>query len=133
MQDILTDIDINSIESVLKFYHKELNCISTHMVNGRFIQAHNELSKLKVDISVITERLEGSIKIAGEPFYSELYALLIEKRDLKNLKESIDKKLGILNDVLSVLQQKIDAIREDMLTVSIILLIFLELIIALFR
>ncbi|MFZ5954368.1 MAG: hypothetical protein ACOYT8_04710 [Candidatus Dependentiae bacterium] len=93
----------------------------------------DELSKLKVDISVITERLEGSIKIAGEPFYSELYALLIEKRDLKNLKESIDKKLGILNDVLSVLQQKIDAIREDMLTVSIILLIFLELIIALFR
>ena len=42
------------------------------------------LGKLKADISVITERLEGSIKLAGEPYYSELYALLIDKLDLKN-------------------------------------------------
>lgn len=89
----------------------------------------DELDKLKVDVSVIAERLEGSIKLASEPYYSELYALLMEKRELKNLKESIDKKLGIVKDVLSTLQHKTEAIREDMLTVSIIVLICIELII----
>ena len=34
-----------------------------------------DLGKLKVDISVITERLENSIKLAGEAYYSELYSL----------------------------------------------------------
>jgi hypothetical protein len=89
----------------------------------------DDLDKLKVDISVIAERLEGSIKLAGEPYYSELYSLLVEKRELKNLKESIDKKLIIIKDVLSTLQHKTEAIREDMLTVSIIVLICIELVI----
>ena len=89
----------------------------------------DDLGKMKVDISVITERLEGSVKLAGEPYYSELYGLLIEKRDLKNWKDAIDRKLGILQDILESLQHKTEAIREDMLTVSIIVLIFIELMI----
>lgn len=89
----------------------------------------DELYNLKVDISVIAERLEGSIKLAGEPYYSELYSLLVEKRELKNLKDAIDKKQEIITDVLSVLQHKTEAIREDMLTVSIIVLICIELVI----
>lgn len=87
------------------------------------------LDKLKVDISVIAERLEGGIKVAGEPYISELYSILVEKRELKNLKDSIDKKLAIIKDVLSILQHKTEAIREDMLTVSIIVLICIELVI----
>ena len=89
----------------------------------------DDLYKLKVDISVIAERLEGSIKLAGEPYYSELYTLLVDKRELKNLKDAIDKKLEIITDVLSVLQNKTEAIREDMLTISIIVLICIELVI----
>lgn len=87
------------------------------------------LDKLKVDISVIAERLEGGIKLAGEPYISELYSILVEKRELKNLKDSIDKKLAIIKEVLSILQHKTEAIREDMLTVSIIVLICIELVI----
>lgn len=91
----------------------------------------DDLSNLKVDVSVIAERLEGSIKLAGEPYYSELYSLLVEKRELKNLKDAIDKKLEIVTDVLTALQHKTEAIREDMLTVSIIILICIELVIGL--
>ena len=54
-----------------------------------------DLGKLKVDISVITERLENSIKLAGEAYYSELYSLLVEKLDIANWKESINRKLDI--------------------------------------
>ena len=39
----------------------------------------SELGNLKVDISVITERLESSIKLAGEPYFYELYSLLSDK------------------------------------------------------
>jgi len=93
----------------------------------------SDLGKLRVDISVISERLESSIKLAGEAYYSELYALLIDKLDLKNWKDSIDKKLDIVGDVRSVYQHKIDAVREDLLTVLIIILIFIELVIGLMK
>ncbi len=89
----------------------------------------DELGKLRVDISVITERLEGSIKIAGEPYFSELYETLVQKLDLKSLNTSIDKKLSIIQDIRSVFQHKADAARADLLEVLIILLIFIELIV----
>ena len=88
-----------------------------------------ELEKLKVDISVITERLESSIKLAGEPYLSEMYALLVENLDLKSWQSGIERKLNIIRDLQSTYQHKIDVIREDLLTVLIIALIFIELII----
>ena len=91
----------------------------------------DELGKLKVDISVITERLEGSIKLAGEPYFSELYALLVDKLDLEVWQEAVNKKLSIILDVRSVLQTKTNTIREDLLNVLIIILIFTELVVGL--
>lgn len=86
-----------------------------------------QLRKLKADISVITERLESSIKIAGEPYYSEIHNLLAEKLDLKNWHDGIDRKLRIVEDVQTVFQQKIDTNREDLFSILIIFLIFIEL------
>lgn len=91
----------------------------------------SELGNLKVDISVITERLESNIRLASEPYYGEIYSLLIEKLDLDTLKESINKKLSIIYDISSVYQHKIDTAREDLLSVLIIVLILIEVIIGL--
>ena len=87
------------------------------------------LGKLKVDISVITERLEGSIKLAGEPYYSEFYHQLMKKLDIESWQESIERKLDIVKDVQLVYQHKTDVIRENILEILIIILIAIELVI----
>lgn len=91
----------------------------------------SELGQLKVDISVITERLENSIKLAGEIYYSELYSLLTKKLDLQNWKDSINRKLSIIQGISNIYQHKMEAIREDLLSMSVIVLIFLELLLGL--
>jgi hypothetical protein len=91
----------------------------------------SELGQLKVDISVITERLETSIKLAGEAYYAELYSLMTEKMDIPNWKESINRKLSIIQGISDIYQHKMEALREDILTMSIIVLIFLELLLGL--
>ncbi|MFA6065912.1 MAG: hypothetical protein WC707_01900 [Candidatus Babeliaceae bacterium] len=88
-----------------------------------------ELGKLRVDISVITERLENSIKLVGEQYYSELYSLLVQKLDLTNWKESINNKLSIIHDIGSVYQNKVDVMRQDVFSILIIILIFMEFIV----
>lgn len=93
----------------------------------------DELGKLRVDISVITERLESSIKLVAEPYYSELYALLQDKLDLKNAQEGIEKKLSIVQDIRTVFQHKVDGAREDILSVLIAVLIMIELVVAIAR
>jgi hypothetical protein len=93
----------------------------------------DELGKLRADISVITERLESSIKLVAEPYFSELYSLLQDKLDLKNWQEGIEKKLAIVTDVRTVFQHKVDAAREDILSVLIAILIMIELVVAILR
>jgi hypothetical protein len=89
----------------------------------------SDLELLKVDISVIIEQIESNIKISGDPYISDIYQLLTEKLDLLIWKESISNKLTIIKDIYAIHQGKIDEIREDMLTVLIIMLIFIELIV----
>jgi len=93
----------------------------------------SELGKLKVDISVISERLESSIKFIGEPYFSEMYSILRDKMDLKNWRDSIDKKLAIINDIHVVYKDKVDTIREDLLSVLIIILIMIEVILGVMK
>lgn len=97
-------------------------------IGSKIYSPIEDLGKLKVDISVITERLAGSVKLAGEPFYSELYLLLADKLDLQEWKDSINAKLDIVQQVQSLLQHKIETVRGDMLEVLIIILIFIELV-----
>ena len=106
----------------LKSYLPFIGTLSTSQVD--------ELGKLKVDISVVAERLENGIKLGGNPYFAELYALLDDRLDLTNWKETIEKKLAIVTDIRSVLQNKIDSIREDLLTSLIIVLIVIELLVA---
>ncbi|HJZ24482.1 MAG TPA: hypothetical protein VJ201_08595 [Candidatus Babeliales bacterium] len=100
-------------------------------IGERLYNPVGDLGKLKVDISVITEQLEGSIKLAGETYFSELYALLNEEMGLVSWKESIANKLSIIKDIGTVYQNNIENIREDILSTLIILLIAIELIIGL--
>lgn len=89
------------------------------------------LGQLKVDISVITERLENTIKLSGEPYFAELYNLLIEKLDITTWRVAIERKLDIIEDIQMMYQHKTDATREDTLSLLVIILIFIELVIGL--
>jgi len=90
----------------------------------------DRLGKMKVDISVITERLESTIKLAGEPYLSEIYDLLVENLDLKSWKDSIDRKLKIIESVQRDYQHKIETNREDLVSLLILILIFIEVLFA---
>ncbi len=91
----------------------------------------SQLAMLKVDISAIIERLEGSIKLAGETYISETYTMLNSKLELDSWRASIKSKLEIIEDIHMIYRDKTDAVREDILTVLIIILITIEVVVAL--
>lgn len=89
-----------------------------------------DLNRLRVEVSVITERLANSIKLVGDAYYEELYAMLSDKLGLADWKQSIDEKLDIVDDLYTVRAQLQSTVREEMLTVVIIGLIAVEALIA---
>lgn len=145
-QDILDLFEFANIQHLeLQYYDRildqQLNKVYHREVEGLPLKAYlpfvgtsmkdpvSDLGMLKVEISSIIERLESTIKAAGDIYVSETYDLLVEKLDLNNWKESINNKLAIIRHIHLIYQNKIDIIREDLLSVLIILLIFIELIV----
>lgn len=112
---------------------KDLSWRAYLPVFGGASQSLGELERVKVDISVITDRLENSVKLAGDAYYSELYALLFTKLGLKSWRESLSTKLSIIQDISYVHQNRIESGRQDFLSWIIIVLIFIELLVALLK
>jgi uncharacterized Rmd1/YagE family protein len=148
--DILDVFEFANVQQVeLKYFDKQLdqqlNKIYEHKIVRLPIRAYlpflgnvffdpvGYLGRLRAEISVITERLEHSIKLANEPYLSELYGRLVKRLEIAQWQEAIEKKLEIIRDVQTVYQHKIDATREDMLSVLVIILIFIEVVIGVLR
>ncbi|MCB9493423.1 MAG: hypothetical protein H6679_04065 [Epsilonproteobacteria bacterium] len=89
----------------------------------------SNLAKLRVDISVITERLESSIKLTGDSYYINLYMMLVDKMALRSLRDSINRKLNIIHDLYSVYQNRLDLMHDHVLTLVIIILIAFEILV----
>lgn len=104
--------------------------VREYMPRGRAnISSEDNLAMLKVEISVITERLENSIKLVGEPYYTELYEALSRSLGLGNWKTSIEKKLSIVQDLSEIYENRAQAARDDLINILIVILIFLELVV----
>ncbi|KKP24850.1 MAG: hypothetical protein SZ59_C0001G0168 [candidate division TM6 bacterium GW2011_GWF2_28_16] len=99
----------------------------------RFSLPVSVLAQLRVDISVITERLENSIKMEAEAYFLRVYSMLREKMGLSGWRTSIARKLEIVHDIYSVYQDRLDVIHEEILTTVIIILIAVELLMAFIR
>jgi hypothetical protein len=89
-----------------------------------------DLARLRVDISVISERVNNHVNMTGDSYFEELYELLIKKMKLKQWKVAIDEKLSIISEMYTVRKNRLETIREEMLTVVIIILIAIEATIA---
>ncbi len=85
-----------------------------------------ELAKLRVDISVISERLWSGIKFSDEPYYLEIYNILNQTLEFDAWQKSIDKKLEVISHILTIHEQKISIMRSDVLNLLIFLLILIE-------
>jgi hypothetical protein len=89
------------------------------------------LAQLSVDISVITERLENSIRMSGDEYYSDIYERLVKKLSLDRWREGVQRKLDIIRDLYEVQQTGQDLIFHKRWTLVIVGLIALESIVGL--
>jgi hypothetical protein len=103
------------------------------LIGNRLDLPVSRLANLRVDISVVTERLENSIKLVGDAYYTNLYAMLVEKLSLKEWRDSINRKLAIIHDSYTVHQDRLDTLHSEILTVVVIVLIALEALALFFR
>jgi hypothetical protein len=91
------------------------------------------LGELKVEANGLFERTENVLKLVGDQYLARVYRLVAGRFHLEEWEQSIQRKLEVAEGVYRVVSDQTDTYRAEFLEVTVVLLIILEVLLALFR
>jgi hypothetical protein len=91
------------------------------------------LGELKVEADGLFERTENVLKLVGDQYLARVYRIVAGRFHLQAWEQSIQRKLEVAEGVYRVISDQTDTYRAEFLEVTVVLLIVLEVLLALFR
>ena len=92
-----------------------------------------ELQRTVADSTELVERVENALKVTDDVYLARIYASALELFRGRTWRAGIDRKLAIIRETYSMLNDEQQSARSEALEVAIVLLIVLELLLAIFR
>lgn len=96
-------------------------------------QAIQELAELRIDVSLLTERIDNSLKLIGDLYLARIHELATQRFYLREWERTIARKLEIITGFYQVLTDRVRASQSHILELAIILLILIDILKALFQ
>jgi hypothetical protein len=91
------------------------------------------LGELKVEANGLFERTGNVFKLIGDQYLARLYRLLATRFHLSEWERSIQRKLEVIEGVYRVVADQTVSFRMEFMELIVIFLIFLEVLLAVFR
>ncbi len=109
---------------------------SSHSISNYWRSRHyrkimNKMMELVIDISEITERIHNSLKLTEDVFYARVYSSALNVFKTKAWEDSINRKTAIIQQNYTMLSNEVNAQQSNLLELTIVLLILIEVILAL--
>lgn len=90
-------------------------------------QPLRDLGDLKIDANSVVERTSNVLKLMGDQYLARTYRLLAEKFHLEQWAQSIHRSLQVAESVYQVLSDQAARYRTELLEVTVIVLIAIEI------
>jgi hypothetical protein len=94
-------------------------------------QAINELAELRIESSVLAERVDNALKLIGDLYLARVYSAASEQFYMPTWDASISRKLDIIGNLYQLLTDRVNSSQAQMLELVIILLIAIEIFLSL--
>src|SRR5262249_3075047 len=98
-----------------------------------FGRALEEVSELKVETTLIAERVGNALKFFEDLYLAKVYTLTAERLHLDAWRSSVESKLKVVHDIFDTLNSRAATYRAEVLEMMIIILIVIEIILGLLR
>jgi hypothetical protein len=101
------------------------------LLGHRYASLLGELQTRVADSTEIVERAENALRVTDDVYLARVYAAALEVFRERAWRSGIDRKLGILHQTYAMLNAESMAARNEVLEVTIIILIVVEIVLAL--
>ena len=105
----------------------------TALFNRRYAPLLAGLQRTVADSTELVERVENALKVTDDVYLARIYASALELFRGNTWRAGIDRKLAIIRETYSMLNDEQQSARSEALEVAIVLLIVLEILLAIFR
>jgi hypothetical protein len=103
------------------------------LFSRRYAPLLAELQRTVADSTELVERVENALKVTDDVYLARIYASALELFRGRTWRAGIDRKLAIIRETYSMLNDEQQSVRSEALEVAIVLLIVVELLLAIFR
>ena len=101
-----------------------------HLLGRRFSRLLVALQTRVADATEAVERVENSLKVTDDVFLARIYAAALDVFRSRTWRSGIDRKVAIVREAYAMLNAESQARRSEVLEITIILLILIEIVIA---
>lgn len=102
-------------------------------LSSPYRQSINELAELRIESSVLAERVDNCLKLIGDLYLARVYSAASEQFHMPTWDASISRKLDIIGNLYQILTDRVHSSQTQMLELIIIILIFIEIVMSLFH
>jgi hypothetical protein len=93
-------------------------------------QAIRELAELRIESTLLSERVENSLKLVGDLYLARLHKAAAQRFYLQEWDRIISRKLEIISDFYQLLTDRVNTMQSQTLEIIIVVLILVELVLA---
>lgn len=98
------------------------------ILGRRMVRETLELHTLFIEVNELTDKTENAIKMVGDVYAARLYALISARLGLDRWKANVEEKLDTLDDIYRFSIEQTHMSRANLLELTIVLILVLELI-----
>lgn len=99
----------------------------------RFSSLARQLYGLVAEVTELTERVDNALQVTEDVYLARVYASALDLMRVPKLSAAVDRKLAIIRDTYTALYDEASARRSELLEMTIVLLIVLEIVLALVK
>ena len=98
-----------------------------------FRPAVRDLTELRVESALLTERVGNSLKLIGDLYLARVYAVAAERFHLQEWDDIVSQKLDMIDQFYQLITDRVRTAQSQTLELAVIALILIELFLAIFR
>ncbi len=91
----------------------------------------NELAELRIESSLVTERVENALKLIGDLYLARVHKAASERFYMHEWEQAISRKLDIIDNLYNLVTDRLRSAQSQTLEFVIVILILLEIILSL--
>lgn len=106
---------------------------SGSLLSSPYRQLSRDLMRKVIELSAFIERIENALKIVGDVYLARVYELAVSQLRITQWTEQVSRKHRLLQQTYALFKSEVDHDRALTLEVMVVVLIFMEIMMALFQ